>query len=100
MNISILIAVLCILIFTICSIYILKTKNLSIIASIEIKKVPRNKVNTLISSFVTCLMISTCFISSAIIFMDYNFCESLILLGWGLITIFVFYVYYLKIKLK
>lgn len=100
MNISILIAVLCILISTICSIYILKTKNLSIIASIEIKKVPRNKVNTLISLFVTCLMISTCFISSAIIFMDYNFCESLILLGWGLITIFVFYVYYLKIKLK
>lgn len=100
MNISILIAALCILISTICSIYILKTKNLSIIASIEIKKLPRNKVNTLISSFVTCLMISTCFISSAIIFMDYNFCGSLILLGWGLITIFVFYVYYLKIKLK
>ena len=100
MNISILIAVLCILISTICSIYILKTKNLSIIASIEIKKVPRNKVNTLISLFVTCLMISTCFISSTIIFMDYNFCGSLILLGLGLITIFVFYVYYLKIKLK
>lgn len=100
MNISILIAVLCILISTICSIYILKTKNLSIIASIEIKKVPRNKVNTLISLFVTCLMISTCFISSAIIFMDYNFCESLILLGLGLITIFVFYAYYLKIELK
>ncbi len=100
MNISILIAVLCILISTICSIYILKTKNLSIIASIEIKKVPRNKVNTLISLFVTCLMISTCFISSAIIFMDYNFYGSLILLGLGLITIFVFYVYYLKIKLK
>lgn len=75
MNISILIAVLCILISTICSIYILKTKNLSIIASIEIKKVPRNKVNTLISLFVTCLMISTCFISSAIIFMDYNFAD-------------------------
>lgn len=37
MNISILIAALCILISTICSIYILKTKNLSIIASIEIK---------------------------------------------------------------
>lgn len=100
MNISILIAVLCILISTICSIYILKTKNLSIIASIEIKKVPRNKVNTLISLFVTCLMISTCFTSSAIIFLDYNFCGSLILLGLGLITIFVFYVYYLKIKLK
>lgn len=100
MNISILIAALCILISTICSIYILKTKNLSIIASIEIKKVPRNKVNTLISLFVTCLMISTCFISSKIIFLDYNFCGSLILLGLGLITIFVFYVYYLKIKLK
>lgn len=100
MNISILIAVLCILISTICSIYILKTKNLSIIASIEIKKVPRNKVNTLISLFVTCLIISTCFILNAIIFLDYNFCESLILLGLGLITIFVFYAYYLKIELK
>lgn len=100
MNISILIAVLCIVISTICSIYILKTKNLSIIASIEIKKVPRNKVNTLISLFVTCLMISTCFTSSAIIFLDYKFCESLILPGLGLIRIFVFYAYYLKIELK
>lgn len=72
MNSDIIISLLCFVTSLLTSFYIIKTKNIKIIASIEPHKVPKNKINNIMYLFVMCLMLDTMFIMLAILTIDYN----------------------------
>jgi len=96
MNLDIIISLLCFVTSLFLSFYILKTKNLNIIASIEPHKVPKNKINDIVYLFVTCLMLATLFIISAILTLDHNQWISYGSCAMSIIFISAFYVYYIK----
>lgn len=62
MNSDIIISLLCFVTSLLTSFYIIKTKNINIIASIETHKVPKNKINNIVYLFVVCLLLATMFV--------------------------------------
>ncbi len=97
MNLDTIISLLCFITSLLTSFYIIKTKNIKIIASIEPHKVPKSKINNIVYLFVVCLMLATTFIVLAILTIDYNEWVAYGLCGMCFIVLSVFYVYYMKI---
>lgn len=97
MNSDIIISLLCFVTSLLTSFYIIKTKNIKIIASIETHKVPKNKINNIVYLFVVCLMLATTSIVLAILTIDYNEWVAYGLCTMCFIVLSVFYVYYMTI---
>ena len=97
MNLDIIISLLCFVTSLLTSFYIIKTKNIKIIASIEPHKVPKSKINNIVYLFVVCLMLATTSIVLAILTIDYNEWVGCGLCVMCFIVLSVFYVYYMKI---
>lgn len=97
MNSDIIISLLCFVTSLLTSFYIIKTKNIKIIASIEPHKVPKSKINNIVYLFVVCLMLATTSIVLAILTIDYNEWVAYGLCAMCFIVLSVFYVYYMRI---
>ncbi|OIS54030.1 hypothetical protein A4A32_02810 [Staphylococcus equorum] len=97
MNSDIIISLLCFVTSLLTSFYIIKTKNIKIIASIEPHKVPKSKINNIAYLFVVCLMLATTSIVLAILTIDYNEWVAYGLCAMYFIVLSVFYVYYMTI---
>ncbi len=97
MNLDIIISLLCFVTSLLTSFYIIKTKNIKIIASIETHKVPKNKINNIVYLFVVCLLLATMFVVLAIIIVDYYEWVAYGLCAMCFIVLSVFYVYYMTI---
>lgn len=97
MNSDIIISLLCFVTSLLTSFYIIKTKNIKIIASIEPHKVPKSKINNIVYLFVVCLMLATTSIVLAILTIDYIEWVAYGLCTMYFIVLSVFYVYYMTI---
>lgn len=95
---DIVIAVMCIIISLLLSIYISYTKNLKIIASIDHKKVKAENKNKIAYVFSICLVFGTVFIVMGYIINDFNFYLSMLMILIGFVILVMFYVFFLKIK--
>lgn len=98
MKINILIILLCLIINFSYSIYIFRTKNINIIASIEADKVPKHKVNRLVKLFICCLTCATFIIICSILVIEQNLILSMCLVFLSFIVLSIIYIYYLMIK--
>lgn len=98
MNSDIIIILFCFVTSLLTSFYIIKTKNINIIASIETHKVPKNKINNIVYLFVVCLLLATMFVVLAILTIDYNEWVAYGLCAMCFVVLSVFYVFYIKIK--
>lgn len=94
---DLIIAIVLITVSIILSIYISITKNLNIISGIEPEKIPANKINTVIKIFNTCLLISTILIAISFLFIENNVMLGIIFLFTGVVVLYLFYIYYMKI---
>lgn len=94
---DLIIAIVLITVSTILSIYISITKNLNIISGIESEKIPANKINTVIKIFNTCLLISTILIAISFLFIENNVMLGIIFMFTGVVVLYLFYIYYMKI---
>jgi hypothetical protein len=75
--------------------YLLSTKNLNIIASIDSNKIPKGKKNKVIYVAVICILLSTLILIVGI-FIN-NFLYSVLFIIASLICLLMFYIYYLMI---
>lgn len=95
---NVIISILILTVSTILSVYLLITKKLSIIASIDSKKIPDHLKNKVVVYFITTLMISSFLISLSLFFMEINFSIGIVLIIVSILICLPFYSYCIKIQ--
>ncbi|ARJ50123.1 hypothetical protein CD134_10725 [Staphylococcus lutrae] len=95
---NVIITIVLFTISSICSIYLIKSKNLYIIASIEPEKIPEHLKNKVVKYFITSLMLTTIFICLAINVLEINSTIGIIFILISILICLSFYGYYMKIK--
>lgn len=95
---NVIISILILTVSTILSVYLLITKKLSIIASIDFKKIPDHLKNKVVVYFITTLMISSFLISLSLFFMEINFSIGIVLIIVSILICLPFYSYCIKIQ--
>lgn len=95
MSDNLIIAIIIVTIVVLMCLYLLSTKDLSFIASIDPEKIPENKKNKVVYVAVICVLFSTSILLMGV-FLD-DFLYSILFFIASLISLLVFYVYYLII---
>lgn len=90
--------ILLVIISLVIAVYIVYSKNLRIIASIQPERIPKKLVSKVSICFSISLTISTVNFATSIYFAEVNILVSLIFLVFGFLALMPFYYYYHKVK--
>ena len=92
---------ICILVISLTiSIYVAKSKNINIIASIEHDKVKPKNIAKISYIFATCLFLGTALIVAGDLVYDFNFIISIFFIILGISVLLLFYVLFKMIEKK
>ncbi|MFO3688533.1 hypothetical protein [Staphylococcus felis] len=95
---SVIIPILLLIMSAIMAIYVLSSKNIKVIASIESERVPKKLINKIATYFSISLMISTLFIAIGIYLTEKNLLVALLFFAFGIVALLPFYYYYHKVQ--